>query len=56
MRIDKLRAEWDIDVRFVHFPLHPKTPPEGLTLEQLFAGRGIDIPAAQVRMKGLMDA
>ena len=56
MRIEKLRTEWNIDIRFVHFPLHPETPAEGLTLEQLFAGRAIDIPAAQTRMKGLMDA
>ena len=56
MRIEKLRTTWDIDVRFVHFPLHPETPPEGLTLKQLFAGRGIDIPAAQTRMKTLKDA
>jgi predicted DsbA family dithiol-disulfide isomerase len=56
VRIEKQRTAWDIDVRFVHFPLHPETPPEGLTLEQLFAGRGIDISAAQARMKALMDA
>ena len=54
MRIEKLQTAWDIDVRFVHFPLHPETPPEGLTLEQLFAGRGIDIAASQARMKSLM--
>jgi predicted DsbA family dithiol-disulfide isomerase len=41
-------------VRFRHFPLHPETPDEGLTLEELFAGRNIDIPAAQQRMTGLM--
>ena len=35
MRIDRLQSAWDIDVRYVHFPLHPETPPEGLTLEQL---------------------
>ena len=55
MRIEKLRTAWDIDVRFVHFPLHPETPPDGLTLEQLFAGRGIDIAASQARMKRLME-
>lgn len=26
------------------FPLHPDTPEEGRSLEQLFAGRGVDIP------------
>jgi predicted DsbA family dithiol-disulfide isomerase len=42
-------------VKFRHFPLHPETPDEGLTLEELFAGRNIDIPAAQKRMTGLME-
>ena len=55
MRIEHLWREWDVEVRFVHFPLHPETPPEGLTLEQLFAGRNIGITAAQARMKQLMD-
>jgi predicted DsbA family dithiol-disulfide isomerase len=54
VRIEKLRQEWDIEVRIAHFPLHPNTPSEGLTLEQLFLGRGIDIPAALARMKRLM--
>jgi len=54
VRIDRLQTAWNIDVRFVHFPLHPETPPEGWTLEQLFAGRDIDIPSAQARMKRLM--
>jgi len=40
----------------VHFPLHPETPEEGLALEALFAGRGVDIDAMYQRMKGLMDA
>lgn len=40
----------------MHFPLHPETPEEGLALEALFAGRGVDIDAMYQRMKGLMDA
>lgn len=52
--MERLRADFDIQIRFVHFPLHPDTPEEGLTLEQLFTGRGIDIPAAKARMAGLM--
>lgn len=40
----------------MHFPLHPETPGEGQTLEELFAGRDYDIDAAYRRMKGLMDA
>lgn len=33
------------------FPLHPETPEEGVTLEQLFAGRNMDIPSAMARLK-----
>ena len=40
----------------MHFPLHPDTPMEGRTLEELFAGRDYDAEAAYQRMKGLMDA
>ncbi len=42
-------------MRWVHFPLHPETPLEGQSLEQLFAGRGMDLDAMYARMKGLMD-
>ena len=34
--------------------MHPDAADEGITLEQLFAGRNIDIAASQLRMKGLM--
>ena len=50
MRVERLRTNYRIDVRFTHFPLHPDTPDEGLTLEQLFAGRNFDISAAQAQM------
>lgn len=40
----------------MHFPLHPDTPMEGRTLEDLFRGRGVDLEAMYQRMKGLMDA
>lgn len=40
----------------MHFPLHPDTPMEGRTLEELFAGRDYDADAAYQRMKALMDA
>ena len=39
----------------MHFPLHPDTPQEGKSLEDLFAGRGMDLKASYNRMKGLMD-
>ena len=40
----------------MHFPLHPETPMEGRSLEDLFAGRDMDLDAMYTRMKGLMDA
>jgi predicted DsbA family dithiol-disulfide isomerase len=43
-------------VRWVYFPLHPETPPEGTSLAELFAGRNLDIQAMHARMKGIMDA
>jgi predicted DsbA family dithiol-disulfide isomerase len=43
-------------LRHTQFPLHPDTPDEGLSLEELFRGRGIDLEAAKRRMKGLMEA
>ena len=39
----------------MHFPLHPDTPAEGRSMEELFAGRDYDPEAAYQRMKGLMD-
>lgn len=56
MRVEKLKRTFAVEVRTVHFPLHPETPPEGRTLAELFAGRGIDLDAAHSRMKALMDA
>jgi predicted DsbA family dithiol-disulfide isomerase len=40
----------------VHFPLHPDTPAEGRSLEDLFRGRNVDLRAAHVRLHALMDA
>jgi predicted DsbA family dithiol-disulfide isomerase len=39
----------------VHFPLHPDTPADGRSLEELFRGRNIDLRAAQARLRALMD-
>lgn len=54
MRIEKLKRNFDIQVRLVFFPLHPETPAEGLPL----SARGDEAGrrARQIRMKGLMDA
>jgi predicted DsbA family dithiol-disulfide isomerase len=39
-----LRREFEIEIQWIAFPLHPETPPQGRALEDLFAGRKIDIP------------
>ena len=43
-------------VEWVHFPLHPETPPQGQSLEELFKGRGVDRKAMHAQMKARMDA
>jgi predicted DsbA family dithiol-disulfide isomerase len=55
-RVEKLRQNFEIDLQWRFFPLHPETPQEGLLLKDLFAGRNFDIDAAQARLKQLMDA
>ena len=43
-------------VKWIHFPLHPDTPQAGRTLEEMFAGRGYDIPKMQAQMRARMQA
>ena len=54
-RVAKLRSVFTIETVFRHFPLHPRTPDDGLTLEKLFADRDIDLAVTQARMSRLMD-
>lgn len=49
----RLQQAYDLSVQWLAFPLHPETPPEGMTLEQLFAGRGLDIPAMLARLQAV---
>jgi predicted DsbA family dithiol-disulfide isomerase len=56
VRIERLRKEHNVKVRWVHFPLHPETPPEGRSLEELFRGRGYDVPKMQAQMRARMEA
>jgi predicted DsbA family dithiol-disulfide isomerase len=48
---DRLQKEYEIEVRWLAFPLHPEVPEEGLSLEELFAGRGVNISASLQRLK-----
>ena len=40
-----------IQVQWTAFPLHPDTPQDGLTLQQLFAGRSVDIDRMMNHLK-----
>lgn len=52
MSIEKLKQNYPVEIRWIHFPLHPETPQEGKSLAELFAGR--DITAIREKMKALM--
>ncbi len=43
-------------VEWVHFPLHPDTPAQGRSLDDLFAERNVDRKAMHAQMKARMDA
>ena len=46
-----MRAEYEIGLRWTAFPLHPETPENGQTLEQLFAGQAVDLDQVMIRLK-----
>ncbi len=57
MRVDRLQKEYDIGAIWKAFPLHPETPEDGLTLEELYAsmGRHVDIEKSRTRLKGVAE-
>ncbi len=56
MRVERLKREYDVDVAIVHFPLHPETPAEGRSVEEMYRGRNLDPDAMWRQMKARMDA
>jgi len=46
-----LRKDYEIEIRWTAFPLHPNTPEEGLALEELFADHSVDIDQMMARLK-----
>jgi predicted DsbA family dithiol-disulfide isomerase len=50
-----VRKEHDLAIQWTAFPLHPETPDQGRTLEDLFAGRGLDIPKMLDHLKQTAD-
>ena len=56
MRTRRLAREWNVELVVRAFPLHPDTPDEGLSLEEMFRGRGWDMDALYAQMKARMEA
>lgn len=52
MSIEKLKENYPVKTKWVHFPLHPETPQQGKSLAELFAGR--DISEVKKRLQDLM--
>jgi predicted DsbA family dithiol-disulfide isomerase len=44
-----------VKIQWTAFPLHPETPVQGRSLEDLFAGRGMDIPKMLSHLKQTAD-
>ncbi|OGP78009.1 MAG: hypothetical protein A2V86_14990 [Deltaproteobacteria bacterium RBG_16_49_23] len=44
-----------METRWTAFPLHPETPEEGMTLEELFAGRPVHIKKIMSHLKQVAD-
>lgn len=46
-----MRQEYDVGIHWIAFPLHPETPEEGRSLEDLFAGRGINVDQLLAKLR-----
>jgi predicted DsbA family dithiol-disulfide isomerase len=51
-----LRKNYQIEIQWTAFPLHPDTPEEGLSLERLFQGRMVNIPELKARLKRVAES
>ena len=52
MRIDRLNQEFDLQIEWSGYPLHPEIPDEGMSLYDLFNGR-IDVDSVISRLEGV---
>lgn len=55
-RVKQLKDAYNVDIKLVHFPLHPETPAEGRTLAEMFGVGDDEIAAKNARMQGMMQA
>ena len=54
MRTERLVERYEIETRLTQFPLHPETPPEGMALAELFAGREDQLAQVHARLAALV--
>ena len=54
-RIEQLKQEFNLEVKWIAYPLHPETPEEGSNLEELLAERNLDISEVQASLKKVAD-
>ena len=50
-----MKREYEIAIRWRAFPLHPDTPEEGLSLEQLFANYPVDVKKMMSKLRKTAD-
>ena len=55
MRIERLRKNFEVEIQWKAFPLHPEIPQEGLTLKELMAGRLVDTSQMALSWKQIAD-
>jgi len=56
VRIEKLKHNYNVEIKLVHFPLHPDTPSEGREMATFYKERGLDPEKMYNDMKLRMDA
>ena len=55
-RVKKVAEKHNVTIKRVHFPLHPETPSEGRTLQDMFQAGPEVIAEKNARMQGMMKA
>ena len=51
VRVDSLQKDYDLEVTWRFFPLHPEIPEEGMTLQEYFKDRYPQIQQGQINLK-----
>lgn len=55
MRIEVLEQNYNIEINYIYFPLHPETPETGQSLAAMFGRSDAEIVSMVGRLKTLMD-